>query len=309
MDKIFTVSVDVLYDEDGMIGRKCNKCLREFKLKPWINFDKTLCNCPYCDQLGSFYDFITDAQYKYVRSVAEAEFMNSFINPAFKKIASGLNKAKPSFKRGLFQFKFSFDWKEIEVPIEYYKEEDLETKVTCDSCGLDFSIYGVFAHCPHCVECNAFLIFSKSLDVTNKQFEIISKEGMPNEILEFSLGHMISSCVSAFDALGKELRRRKPQSYPDKPRNLFQNIFLLDEKIGGWIRKEHSDFDFLLEMFQVRHLYEHNMGVIDKDFVEKFPDYNNLIGRKYLLSKDQVLKFISCMRELGDIVKYHFYQQ
>ena len=55
-------------------------------------------------------------------------------------------------------------------------------------------------------------------------------------------------------------------------------------------------------MFQVRHIYEHNMGVIDDDFVRKVPDLGHLKGRKYLLVRDEIEKFLLGVLETGDAV-------
>lgn len=59
-------------------------------------------------------------------------------------------------------------------------------------------------------------------------------------------------------------------------------------------------------MFQVRHIYEHNMGVIDDDFVKKVPEYDSMIGRRYLLNIEELSIFINSMSELGDIMKKYY---
>jgi len=59
-------------------------------------------------------------------------------------------------------------------------------------------------------------------------------------------------------------------------------------------------------MFQVRHLYEHNMGVIDTEFVNKIPGFNNAIGRKYILNPDEIRAFIATMEDLGEIIRKLF---
>jgi hypothetical protein len=87
---------------------------------------------------------------------------------------------------------------------------------------------------------------------------------------------------------------------------LFQNLFALNEILNDFIKNNHSDFEFLGKMFQVRHLYEHSMGVIDEDFVKKLPSYSRMLGRKYILTDVEVGKFIKFMLELGDIIKEHY---
>ena len=42
----------------------------------------------------------------------------------------------------------------------------------------------------------------------------------------------------------------------------------------------------------VKHLFEHNMGVTDMDFISKLPNFGNQLGRKYQLQKMEVLGFV-----------------
>jgi hypothetical protein len=114
-------------------------------------------------------------------------------------------------------------------------------------------------------------------------------------------GFILSSSVASFDALGKELRLKNPSIYPQDPKNLFQNILLLNQKLNNLISSKHSNFSQLL-------LYEHNLGVIDNDFITKLPEYRKNLGRKYILTQDELNNFIILMRELGEIVKVHFNQ-
>ena len=153
---------------------------------------------------------------------------------------------------------------------------------------------------------DAFLIYKKSLEVIQKQLDIFAKPEIPQDIKDQSLTSVLPSCISAFDGLGKELRRRKPTLYPDKPKNLFQNILLLNEGLDSLISTAHSNLDLLVRLFQVRHLYEHNMGVVDDDFVKRLPKYSNILGRKYLLTIEELNQFLVAMDELGVIIEDHF---
>lgn len=59
-------------------------------------------------------------------------------------------------------------------------------------------------------------------------------------------------------------------------------------------------------MFQVRHIYEHNAGVIDNDFIKKLPDYSSLFGRKYPLTGDEISKFLYITQDLGTKIFFEF---
>ena len=146
-------------------------------------------------------------------------------------------------------------------------------------------------------------MYEKSLETVQKQLSIFVKPRMPDETREKLLPYILSGCISAFDGLGKELRRRYPTSFPEKPKNLFQNLIALDESMDGYISKHHSDYSFLNKMFQVRHIYEHNMCVVDNDFIIKISGSIHMLGKKYVLNEAELTKFIDFMEELGGKVK------
>jgi len=194
----------------------------------------------------------------------------------------------------------------MDFPLKNYREKDLETHVTCDNCGLEFAIYGVFANCPDCGQLNALTIFSKSIEVARKKLGLIGGlSAHEKDLKEAFLEDALSGGISAFDAFGKALRNKYPEKLPQKPKNLFQNILELDGSLSELIGKSFSGvvgrdrFAFLTKMFQVRHVYEHNMGVIDNDFIKRIPELSHLRGRKYALSLDEIDEFLTDLGELG----------
>ena len=307
MDETIQIPVSIPLDDDGMLGRECLTCERYFKLKPGTGLPTDYCHCPYCDYEGNMDTFWTPAQLEYMQSMAMDYAFKNIVRPSLNKLTKSFKDLERKTRHNSF-FKVTVKSSPMHfsVPIQYYSENDLETNMTCDSCGLIFSVYGVFARCPDCKDFNAFSIFEKSLNVTKRQLNILTQDGVPDDIKEGSLGFVLAGCVSAFDGLGKELRIRRPDLYPPKPKNIFQNLFALNEALDDVFEKAHKNFPFMLKMFQVRHLYEHNMGVIDDDFARKIVGYQATIGRKYRLTESEVSDFIHGMFELGNIAKTHF---
>jgi len=301
-DKI-QISVDIPRDNEGMLGRECLECKRYFKIKPGTGLPTSYCHCPYCDYEGDSDTFWTQEQIDYAESIALKQVYKEFIKPPLDRLEKSFKELERSSKNSFIQFKVKVTQTGFNFPTKYYTEKDLETRIICDSCGLEFSIYGIFSRCPDCKELNAFVIYSKSLELTSKQLAMFSKPYIPQEIKEQSFSFILTSCVSTFDALGKELKLRFPTIYPSKPKNLFQNLTALDQKLNNYLSTNHSDFNFLIKLFQVRHLVEHNLGVIDKDFIKKLPEFRKLLGRKYTLTKEELDRFIKLMEELGDLIK------
>lgn len=302
----FKISVQLLTDERGMIGRECLKCKQYFKLKPGTGLETEHCYCPYCDYEGNSDNFWTEAQLKYAESIAMQQAYKKLIKPSLDKLSKTFKQLERNTRNSLIQFKIKTSSPNLNFPIKYYTEKELETILICDNCKLEFAIYGVFSRCPDCNEINAFLIYEKSFEVIKKKLEIFSKPEIPKDILEISLSSILSSGIATFDGLGKELRKRRPAKYPNKSKNLFQNISLLNEAMNNLISNNHKNYNKLLTLFQVRHIYEYNMGVVDKDFVNNIPNLSYMINRKYKLTINELTEFIEMMKELGDIIKMDY---
>jgi hypothetical protein len=55
-------------------------------------------------------------------------------------------------------------------------------------------------------------------------------------------------------------------------------------------------------MFQVRHVYEHNLGVVDAEEIKKAPDLVAWRGRKYVLARNELEAFLRSLEEVYDVV-------
>jgi hypothetical protein len=72
---------------------------------------------------------------------------------------------------------------------------------------------------------------------------------------------------------------------PEKPKNLFQNLKALSKCLLESVGKSLSDIvgkensDFLSRMFQVCHIFEHNMGVMDEYYSIQVDDFMKLWDR------------------------------
>ena len=114
--------------------------------------------------------------------------------------------------------------------------------------------------------------------------------------------------ISAFDGFGKALRNKYPDKLTARPKNLFQNVAALSdclintcgESLSDLIGK--SEYEFLTKWFQVRHIYEHNMGVADDDFVRKVPGSNHLKGKKFPINRSEIEKFLNELDKTGNVL-------
>jgi len=203
--------VELTRDSQGMIGRECPSCGKYFKIKPGIGLPVDYCICPYCEYKTDSSKFLTRDQLAYAKSIAIKKFSNNIFKDTEKVFKSLERKTRNSF------IQIKFHSRKTHFPIKYYNEKDLETSIKCDSCGCQFSIYGVFAGCPDCTRLTTMSIFKNSIKSTTKRIYTITKFGEEDkELLDNLIADIIGSGVAAFDALGKRLRIEFPKTFPPK---------------------------------------------------------------------------------------------
>lgn len=279
-------------DEDGFIGRECPKCNRYFKVKVETGLNTSICHCPYCGYTADYSVFTTKDQTDYSNNVMLRRIDELLIRPRLERMTQNVKDRMP--------------YPTISFPPKRYEEKEVETYVACDNCGLEFAIYGVFANCPDCGKLNASIIFKKSIEVEHKKICLLSSVQDDPELQEGLLSDALSGGVSSFDGLGKALQSHYPNFFPPKTKNLFQKLEVLSDTLSKSLGKSLCDiigkenFEFLLKMFQVRHIYEHNSGVVDDDFVSKVLNSEDLKGRKYHLKQDEIEKFLDLILETGN---------
>jgi hypothetical protein len=300
MNKTYQISIPK--DNQGMIGRECPECKKYFKLKLGTGLPTSDCHCPYCNYKGTSSDFHTKEQIEYAKSIA----IKGALQDTADTITDMFKDLERKTRGGLIQFKVNSSNNFSYYPIKFYNEKELETYITCDNCKLEFAIYGVFANCPDCNKLNAFTIFNKSLEVSRKMLDLIKNIDTDEDLKEAQLKLILSDCIAAFDGLGKALKISYPQVFPNSPKNLFQNISelnnVLKEKLNLDLSELFKDFPFIYKMFQVRHIYEHNMGVIDDEFIKRIPELSHLKGRKYKIDEKEVICFVDCLYNISNSI-------
>jgi len=299
-DHTFKVTLPV--DESGMLGRKCPSalCAQYFKLKPRTGLPTSRCHCPYCGEAGESADFATAAQIEYAQSVA----VTSFLEPELRKFRASLRELESSSAGGWIQIKVTTS--PISFRLARYLERDLETLVTCDACGLEFAVYGVFASCPDCQRLNALSTFLASIATAEKRLALAERDDLDADLAGGLVEDALRSSVAALDAFGKAWRKAQPKSVSANAKeNLFQDLDALSLELhvsgGPSIRAVLGEaaWDQLHWHVQARHLYEHNAGVVDARFIRKRPESAQLLGRKLPLSPSTVRNGLDQLRRLA----------
>jgi hypothetical protein len=289
------VSVPINMDDHGYLGRECpvEECQGYFKITPGTGVQGPApCHCPYCGHTGDNSMFWTQDQIEYARSVA----LRAFTDALQKDLKSMEFEDRPQGGFGIgMSMKFTPG---VPHPIKYYKEKELETQVTCDSCTLRYAIYGVFGWCPDCGIHNSIQILIKNLELASK--ELTLAEAADKELAENLTGDALENVVSVFDAFGRQICATKTADIQ------FQNLAAGRRRVQDAFGFDFADaltsddWESVCRVFQKRHLLAHKMGVVDDDYLKKARDPQAILGRKVGISRDEVVATIRLVQALGE---------
>lgn len=299
------ISVPLQSDANGYLGRECpvGECEGYFLVKPGTGLigEDLQCHCPYCGHAGRSNEFYTKEQIEYAKSVVMQQVTN-----ALRRDLKQLEFNRPP--RGAFGIGISMKLQPGRpVPIRYYREQALETFVTCAACTLEYAVYGVFGYCPDCGEHNSLQILERNLDLTRRQVALaasLEDEALRRHLLEDAL----ENCVSALDGFGREAIRVRAavSTNPagcagasfqnlDKAALLVQKLFGVDLKAAvppeAWATAHRG--------FLKRHVVAHRAGVVDQAYLDQTSDPAAVLGRLLVLGGAEIEGITLAVSQIG----------
>lgn len=285
-----TLSISVPKDKDGRIARECpnGECSPgEFKVTPGtgITSGQEEVYCPYCRGKAGPSDYTTKEQIRYAKDIAISE-----AHDGIQRMLKNTLKLDSSGKRKLGNgglIDVSIELKPSRKPhvIRPY-DEVLRRDVICPSCTLDHSVFGLATWCSDCGED----IFTTHVLGEIEVVRTILGD-VPRREAEFGpriaakdIENGLEDLVSIFEATLKyEIRRFSRAKGEDD-----QAIYLRMKKIGSRLQSvrnaeailpEHcgigldhideAELNSLDGLFQKRHPITHNLGVVDKKYLER----------------------------------------
>lgn len=294
------IPITIESDEEGYIGRECPnpECEKYFK----INFGTGIpadvpCHCPYCGYIGPHDEFWTQAQLDYIESIV--------LNKVTGDLIRDLKKHEVKPKRNQM-FSIGIKVKGRPTPIAYYTETELEEKVTCETCTLEYTIYGTFGFCPDCGIHNSLQIFNSNLGVIEKMIQLASDadENVGQKLIENALEDMISAfdgfgrtcCdINSLNAIDPKQAQRISFQNIDRARDQIQNLYGFDLAQN----LDNDEWLFVIEQFQKRHLLAHTMGIIDENYIKKTGISHQYLGRKVSISAEDLTKLSIVLKSLA----------
>ncbi|HEC36332.1 MAG TPA: hypothetical protein ENI39_07345 [Anaerolineae bacterium] len=302
------MTIPIPTDEDGLTGRECPsvECLGYFKIKfgtglKGENFENLPCHCPYCGYTAGHDQFWTREQIEYAKSIA----LNRITTALRNDVREMDRKLRRSSRGSLIQLRM--EYKGRPHPIRYYREKQLETRITCEVCTLEYAIYGVFAYCPDCGTHNSLQILRKNLELAEKEIALASDEE-DSDLAEYLIADALENAVSAFDGFGRETCavHASIASEPERAQNTsFQNLTRANERVQNLFgvslagSMDQGEWEFVCRCFQKRHILAHKMGIVDQTYIDTSGDTQAVIGRKVSITPDEVMAFIECLEQLG----------
>jgi hypothetical protein len=300
------IKISLPKDENGLISRKCPNpsCGGIFKIKPGTGLkgNNLPCHCPYCGHKTAMNKFNTPEQIEYAKSIA----VNKILNALGQDIQNWGRDLERSTRNSFLKMKV--DYVSHPRPIRYYREKQLETKLICDSCSLEYAIYGVFAFCPDCGSHNSFQILNKNLELIEKEI-VFAGTTNDSDLSKKLIEDALENAVSSIDGFGRAITAAysTKASEEEKAKEItFQNIEGARVRIQSLFAFDLArdisadDWRFIVRCCQKRHLLAHTMGVIDEDYIKKAQDPEAILGRTIRISPDEVTMLVKLLREIGN---------
>lgn len=280
----------VFSDKEGFFGRSCPSCNEYFR----TDACPEICHCPYCGHSDNIINFTTKNQKEYINS-----FLKSFVKMLetdedieidLDQIINDLPNNKSSF---------------------VYSEERQQKRVTCKSCGVNYDILGELGFCPHCRKRNSLEVFFDKLTslearVNNPIYDITEREKRENEWTE-----VLKTCISDFEAFARDIQLQLLEipAIPQRKKELtnvsFQNVVKANETIvllfgiDFFSGLADVDKDFINKFFHRRHLFTHNAGIVDEEYLQKTGDKSVRLREKIRLRSKEVRRLISLVKTIG----------
>ncbi|MDI6449223.1 hypothetical protein [Anaerobaca lacustris] len=276
-----SILVLVVSDRQGMFGRTCPKCKCYFR----VDTPTRLMFCPYCRTRANNVHFTTENQKRFVGLYCSA-------------VVSALKEERDT----VIELDKWLDALPENRPKWAYREETQQTIYKCSKCKCAFDICGDYGSCPICGERN-------SREVIGKKLDDIEKRLCASKLSDGEIGDTLVRCVGEFEAMADDIKqllltlpatlRRKKELEGLR----FQNIERADERLQAWYGFEllggisSTNREFLTMMFQRRHIFAHNAGRVDSQYIERSGDRTVRLNQIIRLRPDELNRFIGLLRQ------------
>jgi len=274
--------------------------------------------CPYCQYSDEPSNFATEEQVRYVQDIASRE-ANKAVGKMLEETLGFGPTRRQKIGDGLVSIEMTYEpgrLPHVRRPLE----EELRRDINCPNCGLEHAVFGLATWCPDCgsdifishVE-EEFRVVRKVLDDVGRRHTELGARVAARDV-----ENALEDTVSIFEAVLRALTRRhmKRTEIPDpeineifrkRIGNRYQNVDLANQlcsqELGVNLFEgfDQDEIQCLKLTFEKRHPITHNLGIIDRKYLEKVRS-DELEGRDVRVSVDEVCTAIDLsMRALGRV--------
>jgi len=280
----------VLSDQHGMFGRHCPKCNSYYRTDtcPGDRY------CPYCGCSAKSINFLTQNQIRYIGA-----FCNSFIQAHDKgsDIILDLDKLKKELPQN--------------KPEWLYSEESQQNSYRCPKCRTRYDILGEYGLCPHCVKSNLEMVFDRKMQGVQSEFEASDKNITDKRKREGEWINLLAKSVSEFESMANQVRKYLLlfPATPSRRQALssvsFQNISKANTKLKEWYGFEFLegvtdvDRNFLNLIFNRRHIFTHNAGRVDQEYIGNTGDTTVRLNQLIHVRSDEIKRLVPLVSQSG----------
>jgi len=318
-----SLSIPIPADECGRVARTCpsGTCSPGyFRVKPGTGLLEgvEVAYCPYCRHVANPEEFTTEEQIRYAQDIAMREVekgVDQLVKDTFGLNSSGKKKHDAGFA--------SLEWRYKPAPrrlVRWPVEEELRRVVVCPHCGLDHAVFGMAIWCPNCgkdifmahVGAELAVVLTILADVERRRNELGPR------VAAKDLENCLEDTVSIFEAAAKAtvawclrsngkqdediqefLRRTVKTSFQsiDRTTTLLLEHFQLD-------LSQHMDEEVVQRLrnaFEKRHPITHNLGVIDRKYVERALT-EDLEGREVRVTEEEIRQAVEDAGKMLEVV-------
>jgi hypothetical protein len=270
-------------DSKGQFGHHCPTCKGYWRSGARPNV------CPYCSISAASFQFLSDAQRRYVRGYCET-LMGALNSEEDGEVVIDMDAVADAVG------------KDGEKPAFYVSEESQQRKFTCRQCDEFNDILGRFGYCSQCGTRNDLADFEEATTPA------IRKRLNENQTPE----GCVRDAVAAFDSfvaqLAKEFVNRVPMTKGRQTRlsehsfhnleevsSIFQDWFDIDL----WSGMKEDERSMVARMFHRRHVYEHNGGEVDQRYLENSGDSTVRLKQRLHENKEDAHSLLSSLVKMA----------
>lgn len=305
----YQMSITMPKDDEGRVARECPNSLCSpayFKVTPGtgITGGQDVVYCPYCKHEAEPSDFTTQEQIRYAKDTLLRETqggIDDMIKGALGLGPSGKRKMGGGFISMEMTYKPSTP-RHVRRPYE----DEVRRDVVCPHCTLDQTVFGLATWCSDCGKDIFLTHVSAEIAVTHSMLKDVGRreQDLGKRVAAKDLENCLEDAVSIFEASVKALVRRALTERGDDPTSIDSQM----KKIGNSFQSTERSREQLLKLFgyspslpdlwgrlsrcfEKRHPVTHNLGVVDKQYLERAQRAERE-GREVRISENEVVTLL-----------------